>query len=181
MILVVMIFIGLLAALASGGSVGRLKTERLRGETALLALLPAQILWPALSRAAGLSCQVSISVWLTMMAGLVLILARNVKRRLPLGLAALGVAANLLVIALNGAMPVSLAASSELGLRRVEARRVLVQDCLHEEITGGTRLPWMADVIAVPGPDWLSAVISPGDLLLGGGLALWIFSASRER
>lgn len=180
MILGEVILVGLVLSLVTGGSLRRLSREHLRGEYALIVLLPAQVLWPRASEALDLSCQISIGVWLAMMFGLVLVLLFNAGRRWPLYLSALGIAANIAVIVANGAMPVDMKASSEVGFTRSDARAVLSRDCLHEELTQGSRLPPLSDTIPIPGPPWQRSVVSVGDLLLGVGLAGWIFMASRK-
>jgi hypothetical protein len=93
--------------------------------------------------------------------------------RLPLTLAALGVALNCLVIVANGGyMPRSDEAATSLGMpstvQLMQARLVNVAP-----IDGQTRLGWLGDTI--PQPTWLplANVVSIGDLLLSGGLAWW--------
>lgn len=85
------------------------------------------------------------------------------NRHLPgLVLVAAGLAANALVMAANGSMPVSPDAIAALGIGDVEVppgKHVLLDDA--------TRLPWLADVIPVPP---LRSIISVGDILLAIGL-----------
>lgn len=180
MILAEVVLVGLLMSLVSGGSLRRLAAEPLKGEMALLILLPVQLLWPVASRRFELSCEFSIVAWLLMMAGLAVVLMLNSPRRWQLAVAALGIAANILAIGLNQAMPVSISAASEVGIRRSEARSALAADCLHEEVKDETKLPLLADVIPVPGPSWHGGVISVGDILLSLGLGAWVFAASRD-
>ncbi|MEX2503441.1 MAG: DUF5317 domain-containing protein [Egicoccus sp.] len=86
-----------------------------------------------------------------------------VNRHLPgLILVAVGLAANALVMAANGAMPVSPDAIAALGIGEVE-----VPPGKHVLLDGSTRLPWLADVIPVPP---LRSIISVGDILLAIGL-----------
>jgi len=173
------IIAGLILSLATGGSLRNLAGESLKGEWALLLLLPAQLLWPKAAAHLDLECALSIIIWLLMMSGLAAVLMTNASRRWMLGFAALGIAANILVIGLNQAMPVDIRAASEIGATRVVARESLADDCLHEELTESTRLPMLADVIAAPGPSWQRGVLSLGDTLLALGLAAWVFAASR--
>lgn len=98
-----------------------------------------------------------------------------------LGFAALGIAANILVIGANQAMPVDIRAASEIGATRVASRAALEEGCLHEEMTRATSLPFLADVIAIPGPAWQRGVVSVGDILLALGLGGWVFAASRPQ
>jgi len=180
MILFEVIVLFLLLSLATGGSIRSLEHERLRGELLLLVLLPLQIAWPRIAEMLSVGCTISLVVWLLMMVSLVIILAANVPKRWILALAALGIGLNVLVIALNGAMPVSLRSVSEIGAPRDEALAKMEEDCLHAALHDGTRLPVLADVITVPGPAWQRGVVSAGDLLLAVGLGGWVFVATRR-
>jgi len=173
------VVIGLLLSLATGGALRNIEQERLRGEWLLLVLLPLQLLWPKLSQALGIGCSVSVYSWILMMVALVAVLLSNARQRWVLAVAALGIALNMAVIAMNGAMPVSMRSVSELGVPRSEARAAFANDCLHEELAADTRLTLLADVIPVPGPEWQRAVVSVGDLLLAFGLGGWVFVGSR--
>ncbi|MEA5076476.1 MAG: DUF5317 family protein [Coriobacteriia bacterium] len=180
MILFEAVAIGLLLSLVTGGSLRNIEQERLRAEWLLLALLPLQLLWPRLSQGLGISCGVSVYTWILMMVALVAVLIINARQRWVLAIAALGIALNITVIAVNGAMPVSMRSVSELGAPRSEARAAFARDCLHEELAADTRVSVLADVITVPGPEWQRAVVSVGDLLLAFGLGGWVFVAARR-
>lgn len=180
MILFEVILFALVLSLLTGGSLRHLQDEPLRGELALLLLLPVQMSWPGVSERLGLGCALSMIVWLLLMASLAVVLMLNASRRWMLAFAALGIAANILVIGVNGAMPVSIKAASEIGGTRIATRAGLGEECLHEEMDEGTRLSFLADVIAIPGPDWQRGVISAGDVLLAFGLGAWVFAASRQ-
>jgi hypothetical protein len=134
--------------------------------------------WP-LFLWAGLVVQITFDVWhpdwLSPAGGLGVILATNVlvagflaaNRRLPgMVIAAVGTLLNILVIAVNGAMPVSLRAA---GIVDVSIRQLGIK---HEILDAGTRLPWLGDVIPVPGLDIL---ISVGDVLLAIGIAWLVY------
>jgi hypothetical protein len=179
----VILFEAILAALVlsllTGGSLKRLEAEHLTGEWVLLVLLPLQLAWPAIARRIGLPCGLSIIIWLLMMAALAVVLFLNAPRRWMLAFAGLGIALNVLVIGFNGAMPVSLKATSEIGATRSDAGAALESECLHEAIDEDTWLVMLADVIAVPGPAWQRGVVSVGDLLLSFGLAAWVWVGSR--
>jgi hypothetical protein len=84
------------------------------------------------------------------------------------GLVTLGIAANALVISLNGAMPVSADAS---GRARISTQGLLRgTDPRHELADDRTRLRQLGDTIPVVAP-WRPDVVSPGDLLVLAGLA----------
>lgn len=181
MILFEVIILCLLLSLVTGGSIRSLEHERLRGELLLLVLLPLQIAWPRVAEALGVGCSTALAVWLLMMVLLVVVLAVNTRHRWVLGLAGLGIALNVLVISLNGGMPVSMRSVSEIGASRAEAIARMETDCLHEVLDAETSLPVLGDVIAVPGPKWQRAVASVGDLLLAVGLGGWVFIGSRRQ
>lgn len=179
MVIAEALLIGLLLGLAAGGSLRGLQRERLLGEPLLLGLLPLQVVWPGLSGLAGLSCRVSVALWVAMMGALSIVMFLNGRRRWTLAIAGLGIAANVLVIGLNGAMPVSLRAVSETGLPRDASLARLQSDCLHEPLDDATVLAPLGDVLPVPGPAWQRGVLSIGDLLLALGLAAWVYQATR--
>jgi hypothetical protein len=171
---------GLVLSLVTGGSLRRLEQEHLAGEWILLVLLPVQVFWPRLSEAIGLPCAASMIIWLLMMAALAGVLFWNAPRRWMLAFAGLGIAMNVLVIGVNGAMPVSLKAAAELGQPYEATQARLEVGCLHRALDDETKLVFLADVIPVPGPSWHAGVVSVGDLLLAGGLGVWVFRASRR-
>lgn len=173
------ILAALLLSLLTGGSLRHLARERIRGEAVLVLLLPTQLIWPTIAAKLEIHSELSTIIWLMMMAILAVTLMMNAHRRPALALAALGIAANVLVIGVNQAMPVDIRRASEIGVSRQEVRHALERDGLYEELDSGTLLPTLADVIAVPGPAWQRGVVSVGDLILAMGLSLWVFAASR--
>jgi hypothetical protein len=87
-----------------------------------------------------------------------------VNRTLPgMALAAAGLLLNLAVIAANGGMPVSRSAAERAGLGEELARAGVKHEILNDD----TALPWLADVIPIPG---LQKVVSLGDLVLALGI-----------
>lgn len=181
MILLEAVLLALVISLVTGGSLRNLEHERLHGEWFLLLLLPLQLLWPRIAVLLSIGHDLSVGLWLVLMVGLVCVMLLNVWKRWVLGFAALGIALNILVIGLNGAMPVSLRAVSEMGVLRADALQSMQEDYLHEPQDGDTRLAVLGDVITVPGPTWQQGVLSAGDLMLAVGLAGWVFSASRSQ
>jgi hypothetical protein len=134
--------------------------------------------WPLLLWA-GLVIQVGLDVWepdwLTQGWALAALLGTNllvaaflaVNSRLPgMTLAAIGMLSNVIVIAANGAMPVSRSAAEAIG---ANFRDLGVK---HEILTDATRLPWLADIIPVPG---INALISVGDVILALGIAWFVY------
>ncbi len=174
-LLLAAVLAGLAAGLLTGGSLRNLQAVRLRWEAALFALLVLQLVLPRLAETFGWPAPIALGTWLLAMAGLVLAALRN-ARAPGMVLAAIGVALNLMVIGLNLGMPVSeravrfLAGSSEM---------TAGYDLVHRALDEGTLLPWLTDVIPVPGPKGLRAVVSIGDLLLVSGVGWFLFRAVR--
>ncbi len=173
MILVVCLALGILLRIAAGNPLGQLAPVRLRGEAALLGLLAAQAILP-LVRLTGTPAQAAYWLWLATFPLLVAIAWRN--RALPgMVVVALGLALNLLVIGINGGMPVMGSAAVAAGLRG--QLTLPAGDFIHLVGTSATRLPWLADVMALPGPPSLRFVPSPGDLLLYAGVVVFLAGA----
>ncbi|MFA9430103.1 DUF5317 domain-containing protein [Egicoccus sp. AB-alg2] len=85
------------------------------------------------------------------------------NRHLPgLVLVAAGLAMNAVVMAANGAMPVSPEAVAALGIDGA-----VVPPGKHMLLDDATRLPWLADIIPVPP---IRSIISVGDIVLALGL-----------
>jgi hypothetical protein len=84
------------------------------------------------------------------------------------GLVAVGLAANALVIGLNGEMPVEADASARARISTQSLLRGV--DPRHELATDQTRLRWLGDTVPVLVPR-SPQVVSPGDLVVLAGLA----------
>lgn len=79
-----------------------------------------------------------------------------------------GLAANALVVGINGAMPVSIHAAYHA---RVPITSIAAGTDPRHDIAGiGTHWRWLGDVIPVPFP-WQPEVVSGGDVLVAAGLA----------
>lgn len=101
------------------------------------------------------------------------------NRSVPgVGLVALGLLANALVVGANGAMPVSAWAS---GQARVSTQDLVGgTDPRHELATSSTLLRPLGDVIPVLLPV-RAEVVSPGDVLIAAGLAQLVVVGMRRR
>jgi len=101
------------------------------------------------------------------------------NRLLPgMALVALGFLLNALVVAANGAMPVTQEAADRAGVSTVGLYRNT--DAKHELADGDTLLLPLADVIAVPLPAPLergSNVVSIGDVVLAAGIGVLVVNA----
>ncbi|MEV0798726.1 DUF5317 domain-containing protein [Kribbella sp. NPDC050281] len=164
MLLVLLVMVlGALAALATGGGFGRLADNSLAGVHWLAAAAIGQLLGSLLGGTAypvGLiGSAVCIAVFLRL----------NLKHP-GVGLLALGFFANAVVVALNGAMPVSPTA-----LARVGIGTSVVTDARHELSDAATRLPWLGDVVPVALPG-LGQAVSAGDVLIAAGAGLLLYA-----
>ncbi len=93
--------------------------------------------------------------------------ARNL-RVAGVPLVTLGLISNALVVAVNGAMPVSVVAADRADVPVIDI--AAGHDSRHEIADSRTALRFLGDVIPVPLPA-RSEVVSPGDVLVAAGLA----------
>lgn len=175
MIILVCFVIGITLRLMSGIGIRSLSGVSLRGENVLLIMLVAQAMAPLL-HLTGAAGRVAFYSWLATFPAMAVITWLN--RRNP-GMAVLGagLVANAAVITANGGMPV-LGAAMGLAKGTSAVSRMPTGDFVHVLMLPSTRLPWLADVIGLPGPTWLRAVVSPGDLLLFVGIVAFVASAA---
>jgi hypothetical protein len=152
----------------------------LRGGS-LKALAETEFTWVWLLFA-GLAVQLTAQIWapswldggsgtaVIVISNLLVVAFLYVNRRHPgMGLIAIGLALNVVVIGMNGAMPVSIEAARSAGVPPVPEGRADVE---HERLNDDTKLPWLADVLAIP---HLQQVFSVGDVVLGLGVAQLVY------
>lgn len=158
---VIVLLLALLLGFALGGRLTQLGQVRL-SHRLLVALAFAVQVQGGLT--GGLYYQVSLAVSALLVGGF-LLLNRGVH---GVGLVALGLLSNALVVGINGAMPVSADASGRAG---ISTQSLLRGDDPRHELAGPhTRLRWLGDVIPVLIPR-RPHVVSAGDLLVLAGLA----------
>ncbi len=169
-LVIILAVVAALYGLVRGGSLDGLARTQFRFVWVLFAGLVLQLgvgMWDP----AWLSEDGALAVVLVSNVAVALFLALN--RHLPgMWLAALGLLLNALVIGANGAMPVSLDAGdlagpgseAEFGIK-------------HEAMGPDTLLPWIADVIPVPG---LRMILSIGDLFLAAGIGWLVYKRTLE-
>lgn len=150
----------------AGGRCRHLATLPVRGARWLVAAVALQVAGALLLPALGVPDGVAYPLGLVMSLVPVLVFLTLNRTLVGLGLVALGLAGNALVIAANGAMPVRLEAAARAGA----ATAALVADGRHEVARDGTRLALLGDVVPVPWP-WRGEVLSPGDVLVLAGVA----------
>lgn len=94
-------------------------------------------------------------------------------------LVTLGLISNAIVVAANGAMPVSVSAANRADVPVIDI--AAGRDSRHEIAGPGTTLRILGDVIPVPLP-LRSEIVSPGDVLVAAGLAeLVVMGMLRKR
>ena len=181
--LIIPVALVLLLGLAHGGSLSRWATVQVRWwPLAAVCLLVQVALFSPLLETLPVIIVCGPWLYVLSLVGVLGALLANARSggasRLPLTLAALGIALNCLVIVVNGGyMPRSDDAAASLGMpptaQLAQARLINV-----ESIGGETRLAWLGDIIAQPNWLPLANVVSVGDLLLSGGLAVWAFQVT---
>jgi hypothetical protein len=161
----VLAVVALLVAVAlgylSGGSLERLGELSLRARRLVWAAVLTQL---AGTLVGGPAYPLGLVVSALLVASF-LVRNRGVRGT---GLLALGLLSNALVVALNGAMPVSEAAAGRAGATTQDILNGI--DARHEIAGEGTRLRWLGDIIPVPAP-FRPEVVSPGDVAVAAGLS----------
>jgi hypothetical protein len=167
--------LGLLAGLLTGGSLQNLVARRLRWPLVVIAAFAVKEL--LIHTPLG-STDAAPAIFT---ASLVLLIAWTLWHwhELPgIGLVALGMTMNLVVVALNGGhMPV-VAAAAHLGPAQLQQTGVWAQYSL---IGPDTRLTWLSDLVLFPDPlgRLFPQAYSPGDIVGTVGLTLVLFLATR--
>jgi hypothetical protein len=174
-ILLLGLVLGALLGLAAGGRVSGLAHLHLRGEYALVGLLIMQGALPALS-AAGIAREVLYSAWALTFPAMAVVCLLNVKTP-GMAVAGVGLLLNAAVVLLNHGMPVLPAAVVAAG---GAAEMLRDPDFAHNAVSATTRLPFLTDVLPIPGPAGVRGVASAGDLLLACGVGGTVAWAVRE-
>ena len=147
--------VGLVVGIVAGGDWRRLKGFDLRAWPVLVVAAAARLLAPLMGAIGVAASAVGIAL---------IAVVAFVNVGLPgAALIGLGSALNLIVVAANGGMPVDPGAIAAAG-------KSMPSDGLHLVIDGGTRLPFLADVIRVP---ILNNIYSVGDFLVAAG-GFWL-------
>lgn len=169
MVLVLLVAaLALVAAALIGGA--RLARVRLRAIRLLVAAAVVQLATSMLAPESG-AARVTALVLTTVLVGLFVYGNRDLGGAPLIGA---GLLLNVVVIAANGAMPVSVPAAADAGLSRAELG--LSRDAMREPVDDGTRLGLLGDVVPVTLP-WRPQVVSPGDVLVAAGVGLLLVSA----
>ncbi len=174
------VFLGLGLGLLAGGRIDNFAVVRLRWLPALLAAVVARFALDGLLAAGEIPD--ALRMWLVLVTYVLLTAMFLANRSLPgMTAAALGTAANGIAIVANGGwMPVWQPSLVAAGLDSTR-----VHSSFHTLLTGPVDSGFFAhggplvDIIPIPIPiPMLQSVASLGDLLLGAGLALFVFAAA---
>jgi MFS family permease len=171
------VLLGFVLGLAAGGRLDNLLDVRMRLWPMLLIAATARFALDWALAAGGVPGDVRM--WLVLMAYVLLTAVLLVNRTLPgMTAAALGTAANGIAIVVNGGwMPVWQPSLAAAGFDSTA-----VHSNLHTLLTGPVDAGFfarggpLADLIPIPLPV-LQSVVSVGDILLGAGLAFFVFAA----
>lgn len=167
----VVLVLALAVGLATGGRIGQLGHLPLRHGWLVIAGVAAQ----AGGAFAGGTLYPSGLALSALLVAAFLAFNRDTQ---GVGLLALGLLCNALVVGLNGAMPVSEHASGQAGVSTQDLRAGT--DPRHELADSATRLPALGDVVPVLLPGH-PEVVSPGDVLVAAGLAQLLVVGMRRR
>lgn len=165
---VVVLVLAVGVAIALGGRWHRLATLHLTGRRFVVAAVVAQAGGAMVGVLGVGDPRRAYVIGLAVSAACALVfLARN-RQVHGIALVTFGLVTNALVVAANGAMPVSIVAAYHA---RVPIAAIAAGTDARHDIAGvGTRLRWLGDVIPVPLPG-RPEVVSPGDVLVAAGLA----------
>jgi MFS family permease len=174
------IFLGLGLGLLAGGRIDNFADVRLRWLPALITAVVARFVLDGLLAAGDIPD--FLRIWLVLAIYLLLTAMFLANRTLPgMTAAALGTAANGIAIVANGGwMPVW-----QPSLRAAGLDSTTVHSSFHALLTGPVDTAFFAhggplvDIIPIPIPiPMLQSVASVGDMLLGVGLAFFVFAAA---
>ncbi len=178
MISVIGVLLGLVLGLAVGGRIDNLLDVRLRWLPALFGAAIARVVLEGML-AAG-SVPQAVRLWLVLVCYLFLVWMLLANRRLPgMTAAAIGTISNGIAIVANGGwMPVWQPSMAAAGFDSTAVHSSFYT-LLGAPVDGNflAHAGPLADVIPIPIP-YIGAVASIGDLILGAGLAFFLFAAT---
>src|SRR5712692_8426404 len=169
MLLLIVLALGLIAGVATGGKIGNLANLQFRWPLFVVAVLIVRegALINPFSRIDGVPQLYAVSL-----AALIAWTIWHIRRLPGVWLVSAGAGLNLIVVLANGSrMPVAPALAGVLAVRGHIGQYVVMGP--------DSQLNWLADWIGVPGP--LGGAYSPGDVLVAAGIALVAFLATRRQ
>lgn len=164
---------GILLGFLAGGNLRRLEELSLRYEWLLLGALVFQLSIPMLvPRFDGVSDVLLVWVLWLPAAGVSAAVALLNRRQVGMAIVAAGILLNVLVVSVNGGMPVLI--ENAVGVQEHDARQSIERSWLHVESGSETRLLILGDVIPLPGPKALGGLASLGDAVLSIGAGVFL-------
>lgn len=164
------LLLGVTTGLLAGGRLWRLRNATIRGQTLLLATLGVSALLQAgLGRA--LPRWGALGLWVCVGAVGTLVALVNF-RRVGLLMVGLGLLMNVVVVGLNGGMPVMIDAAVPPTFAS-SMQDAISNSWLYVELGESTRLSLLADVLPIPGPAATRGLASLGDVFIACGVAVY--------
>lgn len=173
MLLVLVTVIGaVVAGRLAGGRLGNLAEVRIEQPWLVALSVALQLLLAVIGALDGPSAQLGLPLILASHAALLTFVWRN--RLLPgMPLIFLGFAGNAVVMAANGAMPVSREALLAVSRGPLGA----IPPGKHRYMEDGDRLTFLADILPIP---VLHTVVSVGDLVMAAGVGVLVVALMRR-
>jgi hypothetical protein len=180
MVLVIVALTAIGVGLSRGGRLRGLSELSIRGVVGIWVLLVGQLLVRDLLPSAGVveSRWLTVGLWGVLSLGLLILAVMN--WRVPaMTLASAGIALNLVVVVLNGGMPVGGSLAASVGMTPLITSESSGGGFYHPAGPSTVLLP-LADVIPVPAPRPLRSLLSAGDILLFVAFGLIIEAGIRK-
>jgi hypothetical protein len=173
--LILLVGAGVLARV-TGGSWSAFGAMPIKGRRLVVIAVVSQLLGSVLAQLTDLPGFYPTGLAISALAALAFCL-RNIRLS-GVPLITLGLLSNALVVALNGAMPVSIDAAARAN---VPIAAIAAGDDARHSIAGrGTALRTLGDDIPLPVP-WRPEVVSPGDALIAAGIGEFVLLGMRPR
>lgn len=172
-VVAVAIAVGISIAVLTGGTLARILDTRIRWSVLLFVAFGAQLVLGLWSPGDGWPDALGFGVFVGTLAALLVFCALNLHLT-GMSIVLVGAALNLLVVALNGGMPVRLADDAPS-----DRMAALERSATHLPEDDAETLSFLGDIIVLPDP--VDRSISFGDLILGVGLVDVLVHASRHR
>ncbi len=162
--------LGITLGYACGGRLNNLRNARLRGEAWLVGILAAQLVANLVPSGSWYG-NIVYWCWMAALPAMILIAAMN-RAEPGMIVLATGLALNAAVSLANAGMPVSMSAGGFMG---VDPEIVgAPAGVFHITQAEGSVLVALADVLPLPGPPTLRALVSAGDILLLCGMVSYV-------
>lgn len=177
--LLLVVVVAVAVGLARGGRLEGLSRLPFRGGIAILILFVAQLLIRQVMPTVGApDSHLSVWLWCGVSIGLLLLCALN-WQIVGIHTLALGIALNVLVVALNIGMPVGGSLAASIGMTP-GVDSVVDRGGFYRMVDSGTVAPVLGDVIPIPAPRPLRSLVSLGDIIMFVGAGVLIEEGIRK-